>query len=272
MDDRHADRRDLPGGVHPRRDPRARTRRGAPGAVRRSVRDRRVRARPQGAVPPGRVRGRADEPERTRRGRVLPGRVLRAHALFGARHGDDGLGARPDLDLRRTRAAVDPRLHDGGLAQTVVGVERSGREVLPARCVRVGDHAVRHVVSVRHDRNHQADRDRCRTHRRGTPRARSRRCRVRDRRVRLQGVGRAVPQLGARHLRGCAHAGHRVLVGGVEGRRLRGADDADLRGVPECERRLRSADLGDGGADDDRRQRAWRCVRRTSCACSPTPR
>ena len=33
----------------------------------------------------------------------------------------------------------------------------------------------------------------------------------------------AVPLLGARHLRGRAHAGHRVPVGGVEGRRLRRA-------------------------------------------------
>jgi NADH-quinone oxidoreductase subunit N len=37
------------------------------------------------------LRGGADEPERARRGRLLPGRVLRAHALQRARHGDDGV-------------------------------------------------------------------------------------------------------------------------------------------------------------------------------------
>ena len=46
--------------------------------------------------------------------------------------------------------------------------------------------------------------------------------RVHPRRLRLQGVGRAVPHVGARHLRGRAHPGHRLPVGGVEGGRLRG--------------------------------------------------
>ncbi len=41
-------------------------------------------------------------------------------------------------------------------------------------------------------------------------------------RLRLQGVGRAVPHLGARHLRGRAHADHRVPGGGLQGGRLRG--------------------------------------------------
>ena len=50
--------------------------------------------------------------------------------------------------------------------------------------------------------------------------------RVRRRRLRLQGLGRAVPHLGARHLRRRADAGHRVPVGGVEGGRLRRPADA----------------------------------------------
>ena len=49
-------------------------------AVRRALRRRRVLADPQGAVPAGRLRRRADEPERARGGRLLPGRVLRAAA------------------------------------------------------------------------------------------------------------------------------------------------------------------------------------------------
>jgi NADH-quinone oxidoreductase subunit N len=75
--------------------------------------------------------------------------------------------------------------------------------------------------------------------------------RVRDRRTRVQGVGGAVPHVGARHLRGRAHAGHRVLVGGVEGGRLRGAHDDRLPRVPHRQRRLPAADLGARGAHDD---------------------
>ena len=41
-------------------------------------------------------------------------------------------------DLRRPRAALDPGLHAGGVAQARREVERGGREVLPARRVRVG--------------------------------------------------------------------------------------------------------------------------------------
>ena len=68
--------------------------------------------------------------------------------------------------------------------------------------------------------------------------------RVRDRRLRLQGVGRAVPHLGARHLRGRAHPGHRVPRRRVEGRRLRGPADADLRRLPPPPRRVPAAHVG----------------------------
>jgi NADH-quinone oxidoreductase subunit N len=49
-----------------------------------------------------------------------------------------------------------------------------------------------------------------RSPRRTSPAVDARR-RVRHRRLRLQGLGRAVPHLGARHLRGRTDAGHRVL-------------------------------------------------------------
>ena len=38
-------------------------------------------------------------------------------AVVGARHGRHGLGPRPHHDLRRPRAALDPRLPAGRLAQ-----------------------------------------------------------------------------------------------------------------------------------------------------------
>ena len=54
---------------------------------------------------------------------------------------------------------------------------------------------------------------------------------VRGGRVRVQGLGRAVPVLGAGHLRGLARAGRRVPGGGLGGRRVRGPAAADVRGV-----------------------------------------
>ena len=68
--------------------------------------------------------------------------------------------------------------------------------------------------------------------------------RVRHRRLRLQGLGGAVPHVGARHLRGCADPGHRVLVGRVEGRRIRRAGAARLRRLPRRRQRLPTVPLG----------------------------
>ena len=78
--------------------------------------------------------------------------------------------------------------------------------------------------------------------------------RVLRRRLRLQGVGGAVPHLGARHLRGRAHADHRVPVGGVEGGWLRRDPVADLRRLLRPARRVGADDVGAGRADDDGRQ------------------
>ena len=64
------------------------------------------------------------------------------------------------------------------------------------------------------------------------------------RRLRLQGLGGAVPHLGARHLRGRAHPGHRVPGRGLEGRRLRGPARAGLRRLLRPPRRVRAADVG----------------------------
>ena len=72
----------------------------------------------------------------------------------------------------------------------------------------------------------------------------------------LQGVGGAVPHVGARHVRGRADAGHRVPVGGVEGGRVRRPDPRHLHRLPRGRRRVRPADLGARRADDDGRQRA----------------
>ena len=101
--------------------------------------------------------------------------------------------------------------------------QRGRRQVLPARRVRQRRDAVRHEPAVRRHRQHQAHRDRRGRDRQGQ--ARRRRGdgrRVRHRRLRLQGQRRAVPHLGARHVRGRTDAGHRVPQRGVEGCRVRG--------------------------------------------------
>ena len=103
----------------------------------------------------------------------------------------------------------------------------AGRQVLPARRVRLRGAAVRHEPAVRRHRLDAAHRHR----RRDQPTGDLTGLevvgdRVRHRRLRVQGLGRAVPHLGARHLRGRADAGHRVLVGGLEGGRLRRPDPA----------------------------------------------
>ena len=87
-----------------------------------------------------------------RRGRLLRGRVLHAAALLDPRHGRDRVVTRPRLAVRRARAAVDPRLHARRVAQARPQEQRSGHEVLPARRVRLGRDALRHVAALRRHR------------------------------------------------------------------------------------------------------------------------
>ena len=63
-----------------------------------------------------------------------------------------------DLDqrVRRPRVPVDPRVHDGRVAQARSQEQRGRRQVLPARRVRQRGDAVRHEPAVRRDRQHQA--------------------------------------------------------------------------------------------------------------------
>ena len=79
--------------------------------------------------------------------------------------------------------------------------------------------------------------------------------RVRADRLRLQGLGGAVPQLGAGHLRGCAHPGHRVPVGRLQDRRLRGDPVAAVRRLLRPGRHHPAAHVRPGHAHHDRRQR-----------------
>ena len=65
-------------------------------------------------------------------------------------------------------------------------------------------------------------------------------------RLRLQGVGRALPLLGARLLRGRADPGDGLPVGGVEDRRVRGPAEPRLRRLLRPGRRLAADPVGAG--------------------------
>ena len=169
-------------------------------AVRRALRGRRVLVDPQGAVPARRVRRRADEPDDARGGGLLPGRVLRAPVGERDGHGDDGVQPRPRQRLHRPRAALDPRLHARRVAQTRHQEQRGRGQVLPDGRVRERRAVVRDEPALRRDGFHQARRHRRRAGRPRPHRARGGGGGVRHRRLRLQGVGRAVPHVGAGHL------------------------------------------------------------------------
>ena len=74
------------------------------------------------------------------------------------------------------------------------------------------------------------------------------------RRLRLQGVRRAVPHLGARHLRGRPHAGHGLPLRALQDRRLRGPAAAHPLRLRRSVRRRRAALLDPVRGLDDRGQ------------------
>ena len=133
--------------------------------------------------------------------------------------------------------------------------------------------AVRDEPAVRRDRHDQAHRDRRRDHRRRPARRRrgDRRSCSSSSASRSRSVGRAVPHLGARHLRGRADAGHRVPVAW---RRRRPASSPwcsmVFLALPAADGRVPAVHLGARRADDDASATCSRCARPTSCACSPT--
>ncbi len=131
---------------------------GEPHPVRRCLRRRRLLADAQGHVPRDRLRRRVAVHPLHRRRRLLGERVLRDAGGVAARHGRHGQRPRPHHHLRGPRAAVDPRLPAGHVAQARPAQERSRPQVLPDGCVRIGHHAVRHVARVRGGRVDQADR------------------------------------------------------------------------------------------------------------------
>ncbi len=214
-----------------------------------------VRARVRGLLPRGHVRRAADVVRLHLRRRLLPGRVLLPDAHVGAGHVGDGVGARPHLHLRRAGDDHDPHVHPRRVAQARLEVERSDDQVLHHRRAVVGDHALRHVDRLRRDgRLHAAGRHPPVDHRARHVDPPRRGDLPHHRRLRVQGERGAVPLLDARHLRGRAHAGHRVPLDRVEGRRVRGpAHDHPLRVLP-VPGLVGTGALGAGGGVDHLRK------------------
>ncbi len=178
-----------------------------------------------------------------------------------------------DHDLRGARDDLDPDVRARGLAQARPEVERGGDQVLPDRRALVRGHALRHVAGVRAHRLHAAARHRDR----GPAVTRTSRCCSSPVFLTIVGFAFKVSAVpfhfwAPGHLRGRAHAGDRVPVGLVQGRRLRRAALDHLLRVLH---RTRTA--GNRCCGSSRRRRSSsatssRCARRTSCACWRTRR
>ena len=81
-------------------------------------------------------------------------------ALLDPRHDGDGQRPRPDHRVRGPRAALDPRLHAGHLAQARPREQRGRPEVLPDGRLRHRHPALRHVARLRGQRHDAAHRHR----------------------------------------------------------------------------------------------------------------
>ena len=211
-------------------------------------------------------RDRADVLARGRPARVRARRVLRAAAVQRARDGGVRLGPEPDHAVPRNRAAVDPAVHPVRLGVPARGLARVGAEVPGHRLGRLGHAGVRAGAGLRRHRLDRLRRDRQRAIAEQALRRRARepdgadRPRADDRRVRVQGVGGAVPPVDPRRLRGRPHPDHRV-----HGDRHQGRGDGRVPALLRLRRARRAGHVG-AAAGGDRRDHDHRRQRRRARA------
>ena len=190
-----------------------------------------VRALLQDRLPPGRGHDRHDVGALSRdRGRE-PRRVLLPDSVRDARHDDHGGRHRSHHQLHRARDDGRVVLHPGRLHQAEPALERGGGQVFPARRVLARHPALRDVDSLRALRHDEFSRDGGGVHRRSARAAARARRDSGRRRHGIQDRGGAVSHVGARRLRGRAHARHGVSLGRFEGRLVRDAAPALRRGA-----------------------------------------
>ena len=200
--------------------------------VQRRLRRRQLRDPVQDLLPVGRDPGAGHLVPVLPRGRLLPGGVLLPAAHVVPRLHHDAVVARHAAAVHRARAGVRSRVPHGGVPQERSQVERGRPEVLPDRRPVHRRDALRHEPDLRAHGRDAAGRDRAGPveHRRREGDAGVLRDPVRGHRVRVQGLGGAVPVLGARHVRGRAGPGGGVPGGRVQRGRVRRAAAADVRG------------------------------------------
>ena len=158
---------------------------------------------------PGRLGHRHPDVARLfRAGQGLALRVSAAGRAGDARHDADDLGQRPDGALCRPRAAVAGALRHRRLPARQRPLDRGRREVFRPGLGRLGHAAVRRLADLRLLRRHGLRADLAGADRRqGRRDRRHHRPGVRGGGPGLQGLGRAVPHVDARRLRGRADAG-----------------------------------------------------------------
>ena len=206
-----------------------------------------------------------------RRGRLLPGRVLRPAAHVAARHDGHGVVARPGLDLRRARDDHDPGVRARRLAQARPGVNEAAMKYFLIGVFVLRGDALRHVADLRRHRSTLLS-DIAAVGRAGTTslldgrdlphssasRSRSARCRSTS--------GRPTP----------TRAHPRRSPRSSRWRRRRAASSRCSASSSSASSRsaglVAAAVLGPRGGVDDRSATWSRCGRRTSSGCSRTRR
>ena len=191
-------------------------------------------------------------------GRADEVRVPGADRALGGRHDDHGLGARPDRALHGARAAVAGALCRRLLPPRLAALDRGGAQVLRARGAELGAAALRREPDLRLYRDHELP---------GIAETIG----VGPLSLglvfglvflsaghRVQGLGRAVPHVDARRLRGLADAGDRVLRDGAQG-----GGGGDVR-AGRCS--TPSAARSATGS------RSWRCSRSPRCSSARSRR
>ena len=141
-------------------------------------------------------------------------------AAVGARHDDDGLGRDLPVPLSRPRAASLALYVLAAFNRDDLALDRGRPEILRPRRALLGHAALRRslIYGFTGTTSFAGIADGAAW--RAALARPDLRPRVPDRRPRLQGLGRAVPHVDARRLRGRADAGHRLLRRRAQGRRL----------------------------------------------------
>ena len=224
--------------------------------------DHHLRRRARHDAPRGGAHPRLAPRRRPRAARRPRGGVLRAPPRLGGRDGVLHRRREPDHALPLARVVLDRALRHVRDRLRPRGLARGGAQVPRRRLVRRRHPPLRLGARLRRHgagrvQRHRLDDRVAGPHGR---RVRRRRDRADGRGARLQDVGRAVPHVDARRLRGRADDGDRLDVVGDEGRGAPAHVPRDDDGVP-----ARTSTSGAGPSRSSRRSRSRSATSRRSC-------